>query len=183
MASPIEPWLRFTWNLKSLPADPTPFPNSFNARAFEEHERGAIIDTVSRAFILDSEWTNTLKNRKDQFLASLECALDNESCPTLVLTHGTRIIGASVLSGDTTDVNHLVSGPCMLMEYRSRGLGKLMLEHSLRALRAAGLSLGRGLTKERSTAGRYVYKAFGGSFEKWDDEKLFNAITESSAGR
>ena len=50
------------------------------------------------------------------------------------------MIGASILVPDPTRGNHLTPGPCVLMEYRNRGLGTALLEESLRQLRAAGLS-------------------------------------------
>ena len=66
----------------------------------------------------------------------------------LALRHGLRMIGASILVPDPTAGNHLTPGPCVLMEYRNRGLGTALLEESLRQLRAAGLSRAAGLTKK-----------------------------------
>ncbi len=47
-------------------------------------------------------------------------ACDLSAC--LVLRHGQRIIGASVLSFDPEADSHLAPGPSILMEYRNRGI-------------------------------------------------------------
>jgi predicted N-acetyltransferase YhbS len=57
--------------------------------------------------------------------------------PALVICHGQRIIGASALSTEMDAENHLLSGPCVLMEYRNRGLGTALLYYSLKQLRTA----------------------------------------------
>ncbi len=178
MSSPIEPWVRFSWNLELLPAIEPEFPKSFSVRPAEEEEYEEVLGTVSRAFILDSEWSNTLKNLKTELMQSLNGALRISQAPALVMTHGMRIVGVSVLRSGAEVKNHLVSGPCVLLEYRSRGLGKLLLEYSLRTLRETGLKTAYGLTKERSTAARHVYPSFGGEPMPWDGENLFDRVPD-----
>ena len=74
--------------------------------------------------------------------------------------HGTRIIGASLLDPDPEAESNLVTGPCILNEYRSRGIGTALLYLSLRALRDAGLSEARALTKGNVPAAKFVYTKF-----------------------
>jgi GNAT superfamily N-acetyltransferase len=178
MSSPIEPWVRFSWNLDLLPAMEPELPKSFSVRPAEEDEHDEVLGTVSRAFILDPEWTNTLKNLKTELMQSLDGALQISQSPALVMTHGTRIVGVSVLRSGMEVKNHLVSGPCVLLEYRSRGLGKLLLEYSLRTLRETGLKTAYGLTKQRSTAARHVYPSFGGEAIPWEGESLFDRVPD-----
>ena len=72
------------------------------------------------------------------------------------------MIGASILIPDAAAGNHLTPGPCVLMEYRNRGLGTTLLEESLRQLRAAGLSRAAGLTKNNAPAAKFLYPKFDG---------------------
>ncbi len=179
MSSRYESWVRFSWNLELLPAMEPEFPKAFNVRPAEEEDRNNALEMVARAFILDPEWSNTLKNMKAELMRSLNGAWQISQAPALVMTHGTRIIGVSVLRSGPEVRNHLVSGPCVLLEYRSRGLGKVLLEYSLRTLRETGLKTAYGLTKERSTAARYVYPSFGGKACSWSEDSLFDHVPES----
>ena len=81
--------------------------------------------------------------------------------PGLVLTHGPRIIAASVLNTEVDADSHLVSGPCVLSEYCNRGLGTALLHASLLQLREAGLTKAAAITKENTAAGKFVYRKFG----------------------
>ena len=78
-----------------------------------------------------------------------------ESGICLALRHGLRMIGASILIPDPAAGNHLTPGPCVLMEYRNRGLGTALLEESLRQLRDAGLVPCRR-AHEKQRAGREI---------------------------
>ncbi|MDD5349247.1 MAG: hypothetical protein PHQ12_03455, partial [Chthoniobacteraceae bacterium] len=75
--------------------------------------------------------------------------------------HGPRIIGASGLSAERDAKRHLLTGPCLSLEYHNRGLGSALLAHSLLALREAGLSTVRGETKRGSAAAQFLYPKFG----------------------
>jgi predicted acetyltransferase len=79
----------------------------------------------------------------------------------LVVSHGARIIGASCLSGEREVRSHLLTGPCLSMEYHNRGLATALLAQSLLTLREAGVSLARGITKEGSITAQFIYPKFG----------------------
>ena len=90
--------------------------------------------------------------------------------PAVVLTHGQRIIGASLLNPEIDAENHLLSGPCVLAEYRSRGLGTALLHHSLLLLKTHGLKRVHGVCKEMATTSKFVYPKFGSTVEEYDFE-------------
>ena len=57
---------------------------------------------------------------------------------------------------------HLVSGPCVLIEYRSRGIGGSLLGATLEALRARGLSEALGRTRPNGPSAKFLCRKFGG---------------------
>ena len=95
--------------------------------------------------------------------------------PCLVLTHGTRIIAASALNVNDDAPSHLISGPCVLSEYRSRGIGTALLHESLEHLKAAGLATAFGVSKENVPASRFIYPKFESTHVEFDFEGLLAA--------
>jgi len=91
----------------------------------------------------------------------LDLAFQRETVPAIVITHGPRIIAASVLNTDPDADSNLISGPSVLSEYGNRGLGTALLHASLQQLGEAGLVQAAGITKENSTACKFVYPKFG----------------------
>ena len=102
--------------------------------------------------------------------ARLDEVFEHKPVPCLVVTHGTRIIGASPLDMNRDAECHLVSGPCILNEYRNRGIGTQLLYHSLVALREAGLTQARGITKSNLPVAKFVYSKFRSLAEPYEFE-------------
>ena len=102
-------------------------------------------------------------------------ALQSEGNVCLALRHGARIIGASVLSLDGASENHLSPGPCVSMEYRNRGFGSRLLEHSFQALREAGMTQASGLTRANTSVARFLYPKFRGIATPLDHTPLLAA--------
>jgi len=73
-----------------------------------------------------------------------------QACTFLALRHGSRIIGASVISTEAEADMHLIPGPCISMEYRNRGFGTRLLEAALSRLREAGLSRSRQAWRKKT---------------------------------
>ena len=57
---------------------------------------------------------------------------------------------------------NLFPGPCILMDYRNRGLSTLLLSSALHDLRDAGMTRACAGTRESSPATRFLYPKFGG---------------------
>ncbi len=155
-------WLRFTWDLKSFEAPQLDLPTHYVIRRALRAEEETVRKTIFSAFSLDSDWSDTLSRIWPALNEQITEAFSTKEPKCLVLTHGTRVIGAAILSIDLEAENQILSGPCILVEYRNRGLGSKLLAASLDLLREAGLEKANGLTKKGIPAGKFVYRKFGG---------------------
>ena len=90
----------------------------------------------------------------------------------MVVLHGSRVIGASVLDLAVDAEFHLLTGPCILHEYRSRGLGSALLHQSLVRLREEGLRRVTASARVNSVAARFIYPKFGGAAEPIETPKI-----------
>lgn len=156
----LVPWMRFDWDLARLPEPGVLVEPHYRFRPATAGEEETVHHVVMSAFSLDSAWADTLKNITEWIEAQLEEAFAHKAAHCLVITHGTRIIGASALDLKPDAENHLLTGPCILNEYRSRRLGSALLYQSLLALRAAGLPHARAIAKENVAAAKFVYPKF-----------------------
>ncbi len=156
-------WKRFTWTLSNLPALESKLPASFHFRAATRDEETVVHHVVFTAFSLDMTWSDTLKVFRERLEMNVKQAFEREGVPAIVVSHGPRIIGASVLNAEAGGENNLLSGPCILPEYCNRGIGTALLHCSLRQLREAGLETAAGVTKENVPSAKFVYPKFGSS--------------------
>lgn len=165
-------WRRFTWDLSKLPPLESSLPAHYHLRAAtREDAKGAAIAIFS-AFSLDTSWSDIFFTFRDRLEQQWELALSREAVPALVITHGTRIIAASALNSEVDAETHLISGPCVLVEYRNRGLGTALLHASLKHLQQAGLTRARGISKETAATSKFVYPKFGATSEAYGFEPL-----------
>jgi hypothetical protein len=155
-------WVRFQWDLTAFPAAGSPLPVHYQIAPATGENEPELRKLFSSAFVLDSTWNAAM----DEVLMTVQKWLDrafaSRISTCLALRHGSRIIGASVVVADPEAENHLAPGPCMLMEYRNRGFGTLLLESSLRLLREQSFSRAVAVTRENSPVARYLYPKFGG---------------------
>ena len=169
-------WKRFTWDLSKLPAFESHLPSSFNIRAAARDEEKTIHQVIFTAFGLDTAWGDSIRMVRDFIEAQLAANFAQRAVPCLVLTHGTRIIAASALNVSEDAPSHLISGPCVLSEYRSRGIGTTLLHESLEHLKAAGLTKAYGISKENVPASRFIYPKFGSTSTEFDYEALLTSL-------
>jgi ribosomal protein S18 acetylase RimI-like enzyme len=157
-------WVRFTWDLESLPRLSRVLPDHYHfatATSADEKELRAVI---TRSFAQDSSWGDAIHEVNGMIEGWLERAFAPEGNGIyLALHHGLRIIGASILLPDQTSENHLAPGPCVSMEYRNRGFGAALLEESLRRLQAVGLTRGSAITKSNAPVAKFLYPKFNGT--------------------
>ena len=179
-------WVRFTWDLNRLPAAPAPLSPPYAVRPVGGREdRAAVWKVIADSLALDPAWNETFSEVRPLLRAHADGVFDAgrgprraEASPApgcLALTHGARIVGVSVFVPDPETDNHLLTGPCVLGEYRNRGLGTCLLDRTLRELRAAGLARVHGLTKLGAGAARFVYPKFGGQRADLEPEPLLLA--------
>ena len=155
-------WVQFTWDLTALPDSILELPEHYQISSATIDDEKELRRVVTSSFALDPEWNTTLQEVLQMVEGWLRDTLEESVHGCLVLRHGTRIIGASVLSLNAEAPAHLSPGPCVLMEYRNRGFGTHLLDRSLAALRDHGLSRAVALAKENSPATKFLYTKFNG---------------------
>jgi predicted N-acetyltransferase YhbS len=163
-------WTRFTWDLEKLPPVDLSLDSHYRIRPILREEEKLIRDVVISAFSLDMDWADTLKTMQEGFEADMAEVFTRKESFGLVVTHGSRIIGASVLDIAKDSENHLVTGPSVLVEYRNRGLGSALLYQSLQFLHDHEVEFARGLTKNHAPAAKFLYPKFASTAEEYQPE-------------
>jgi predicted N-acetyltransferase YhbS len=165
-------WTRFTWDLANLPEEGSVLEPHYHIRPVTKDEEKTVRSVIASSFALDMNWSDTLKTMKDWLDAQLDAVFAHKVAPCLVVTHGTRVIGASPLDPNKESDCHLVSGPCILNEYRNRGIGTELLYQSLFALKEAGFERARGITKSNVPVAKFVYTKFNSVSEPFEFEPV-----------
>src|SRR5205809_2610367 len=155
-------WVNFVWDLagNELPAVAT--PRQYRLSLVKAAEREQLQAVIEKSFALDPSWNAALHMIDAQVKSSIAAAFDSESANWLALQHRARIVGGTLLMTDPDAPAQLVPGPCILMEYRNRGLGTLLLSSALHHLREAGMTRACARSRECSPAARFLYRKFGG---------------------
>ena len=153
---------RFSWNLQSLSTAPEEMSAPFVLRAAGEQEADEAVAIVQASYDLDPEWSGCAMHIQGTVLPGVMKTLAKEAT-CLFVQHGNRVIAASVYDPQPEHGGvHLVSGPCVLVEYRNRGIGGALLAATLDALRNRGLTEATGVTRPKSPSSRYLCPKFGG---------------------
>ena len=178
-------WTRFAWDLTRLAPVYPAIDSHYRLRPATGEDEKVVRSVVFSSFTLDQNWNFVLREIRDQLEASLDSVFhDRQARPDrrhsrqepfdpgerscLVITHGSRIIAVSALSPNQESENHLLTGPCILMEYRNRGLATALVAQSLVTLRDAGIATAFGLTKQNSPTAQFVYTKFGSHSEPYE---------------
>lgn len=154
-------WTRFTWDLSNLPPLTNVLDSRYLLRAATTDEEQSVTRTITTSFSLDSDWSDHYTSFRDRLQQQVHQAFEREAVPALVICHGSRIIGASALSTEVDADSHLLPGPCVLVEYRNRGIGTALLYHSLAQLAKGGLKRAHGISKENVPATKFIYPKYG----------------------
>ena len=169
-------WVQFSWDLTALPPGESDLPEHYEITVATPDDEKELRKVISSSFALDPDWNSMMHEITPTIDGWLAEALESDRNLGLVLRHGTRIIGAAVLSLDPAANNHLSPGPCILMEYRNRGFGTRVLERSLNTLRGAGLSRAAGIAKENSPVTKFLYPKFAGTAAPYDSTPLLTGV-------
>ncbi len=164
-------WICFEWKTGGLPKSEVSF-EPFILRVAEKSEQEGVSRAIKSAFSMDSVWGDVSRPLAEKISLDLEAAFSLPEPSCVVLVHGSRVIGASVLDGNPDAGNHLSSGPCILHEYRNRGLASGLLAASLAFLQKKEISVARGLTRANSITARFIYPKFGGVSHPIDGDPL-----------
>jgi GNAT superfamily N-acetyltransferase len=168
-------WIRFTWDLTQLPAFENPLPEHYEIGPATTDDEMELRKVISSSFVLDPMWSPALQEVNEKIEAWLQRAFASPASIFLALRHGTRIIGASVLSPEPEAEMHLIPGPCISMEYRNRGFGTRLLEQALTRLRDAGVTQASGVAKESVPVSKFLYPKFNATSEPYDFTPLVPA--------
>lgn len=163
-------WKRFIWDLTKLPSLEAALPSHFSVRLAAPEDRRAATDVIFSSFLSDNSWSDTFKKVRSKLEAEIEQAFESTPIPLMVITHGQRVIAASLLDTAIDAESHLLSGPCVLSEYRSRGLGTALLHQCLSHLQTSGLTRACALCKEATLTAKFIYRKFGSVSEDCDPE-------------
>jgi len=152
----------FRWNLSNLPADVAALAKPFTLRTAGDQEIEDALRVVESSYDLDPEWSGCDKHVEQSVIPEARKALAGAG-ECLFILHGNRVIAASVYNAEPGDGEvHLVSGPCVLIEYRNRGIGGSLLGATLDALRACGLNEALGRTRPNGPSAKFLCRKFGG---------------------
>jgi len=152
---------RFRWKLADLQPDAVSVPAPFTLRPAGEQELVEALRVVQASYHMDPDWSGCAKHINDVILPGLRRAFGDEAT-CLFMLHGNRIIAASAYDPDPTDGVHLVTGPCVFMEYRNRGIGGALLHATLEALRTRGVTEAVGLARPGTPSAKFLCRKFGG---------------------
>jgi GNAT superfamily N-acetyltransferase len=156
-------WLRFTWEAKLLPETSYIIEEPYSIRRAFRSEKSQVWSVIKSCFAQDACWndvaTALISPLHEEFE---EKYAHHHEIDCLVITHGSRVIAASLVNVDVEAENHLSSGPCITSEYRNRGFGSLLLKESLLLAAKAGCPLIHGITRATSPAAKFVYPKYEG---------------------
>jgi ribosomal protein S18 acetylase RimI-like enzyme len=169
-------WICFEWQTHSLP-DVSLLVAPLVVRAAKKSDFEVVAKVLKSAFSADSTWGDVNRVVAVKLAEDTGEVFSVEDPHCLVIVHGARVIGASLLDVRPDAPNHLLSGPCILHEYRNRGLASALLAASLNHLFQNDIPLARGITKEHSLTARFVYPKFGGVSHPLETDPL---ITEAA---
>jgi ribosomal protein S18 acetylase RimI-like enzyme len=161
-------WLRFTWESKLLPSTSYLFREEYSIRRATKHEKTQAWQVISSCFLLDTCWNDVVTALLPRIRHEFEEGFGHREIDCLVITHGNRTIGASLIKPLPDISNHLISGPCISNEYRNRGFGSVLLKESLLMVAKHGEPKIFGITRSTSPAARFVYPKFGGRSDSYE---------------
>lgn len=166
-------WVRFSWDLNNLADLEAVLPPHYSFTPIVPADEKELRLVIRRSFVHDTSWSDAMPEVNAMLDDWLPSALDpDRSGIGLALRHGLRMIGAAILIPEADRDNHLSPGPCVLLEYRNRGLGTALLGESLRQLRAAGLFRAAALTKSNAPAAKFLYPKYDGILTPGDTPLL-----------
>src|SRR5436189_1966546 len=155
-------WVNFVLDLAETKLPAISAPRQFRLSLVKAAERRQLQEVIEKSFALDPDWNAALHMIDAQVKSSIAAAFNSESASWLALQHGARIVGGTLLMTDPDAPAQLVPGPCILMEYRNRGLGTLLLTAAMQHLRDAGLRGACAITRQGSPVARFLYPKFDG---------------------
>jgi GNAT superfamily N-acetyltransferase len=162
----ISSHLIYRWNTSGIPSPGPEAPTPLRLIELQGEPPADLLKLAEKACCEDTSLGSPKGFFQEYFEEMAERASDQrQAIHSILLRHGERMIGASLLDTNPDAENHLLTGPCVLHEYQGRGLGSLLFHRSLLHLAGSGVKEARGFCLSRSKLDRYVYAKFGGISE------------------
>jgi len=155
----------FRWNLSELPSEVSAIAKPFLIRAADKSDLNTALRVIRSSYELDPDWSGCAHHIEEVVLPHVKKVFgDDTFC--LFVQHGNRVIAASAYVVCPEDKGvHLVSGPCVLSEYRNRGIGAALLGATLETLRQHGTKEALGFARPNTVSSKFLYTKFGGKLE------------------
>ena len=153
--------VRFSWKLADLTPGGAPIPKPFVLRQAGEQELEDALRVIQASYNLDPDWSGCAKHIDEVVLPGVRKVFQDEAT-CLFLQHGNRVIAASAYNPNPEDGIHLVTGPCVFIEYRNRGIGGALLHATLEALRERGVTEAYGQARPGTPSAKFLCSKFGG---------------------
>ena len=152
---------RFRWKLADAALAAEDLPQPYTLRAADKQELEDALGVVQASYNLDPEWSGAAKHIEEVVLPGVKKAFEDEAYG-LFVQHGNRVVAASIYQPQPEDGIHLVTGPCVLIEYRNRGIGGALLAATLQALKSHGVTEAVGQTRPFTPSAKFLCTKFGG---------------------
>jgi GNAT superfamily N-acetyltransferase len=156
-------WIQFAWDLSTFDDVDLSLPAHYQIAPATKNDEKEVRKVFATAFLLDPTWNPAIRETMQTIQPWLDRAFASDTPTCLALRHGLRIIGAVAVSTDPNADNHLAPGPSVLVEYRNRGFGAMLLKAALKVLREAGISRALTITRANAPVTRFLYPKFGGT--------------------
>jgi len=154
-------WLEFSWKLQPDLLPETVF--ELGALKLADVEIGEpLFQLLGKAVSMDNSLGEVGRILRDFFWKHASQVWSGLEPQAIAVFHGERMVGASVVAFSAGTKPGLLSGPCVLGEYCSRGLGTILLQESLCKLRRSGAEAARGVCGAHGVLAKYIYPKFGG---------------------
>ena len=137
--------------------------------------KNALIKQYQRMFELDGVKLNfeqgaleeiaSLASLRQTGARGLRAILEEVLAPVMFEVPSNETIESILITRDDpepADGIHLVTGSCVLIEYRNRGIGGALLHATLEALRTRGLTEAVGLARPGTPSAKFFCSKFGG---------------------
>ena len=158
----LSDWQHYEWDLDEFPVSQRPKLPPFVFRPATAEDRDIVEKVIRSAFWQEAGTSDGIDSPLPSTDQACDLAFTAAFTACVVVQHGSRIIGASVMTPAPDAENHLLTGPAILHEYRNRGIGSALLFASLDFLKDAGVTQAIGIARAQSTAARFVYSKYDG---------------------
>ena len=175
----LDQWIRFTWNLKQLPEQEPAAEGRVRLRQLDERDDlPRIWRALERAYATDPGWGSGRQKRLTVLRKAVFDGVGEARPKFFVMEDGSRMVGVSGWSAQTTP--ELLTGICIVEEYRCRGYGALLLHATLKQLAKEGLARASVVTKTKINASKFLYPKFDSTSELVSEEERVPQIKEEA---